>query len=174
MIRFGVNYDKGESRLVKHEVRRIGAKIVRISEADILREDSYSFSVSNTHTIPNYRPDRQIMSKKFFEAFPVQEALSFNVNRGDGSATTASAARSSSSVEVGGTTTSNIRISRAQAKYEDLITQRNAFVAVRDRRIRQAEREHDYYDSEFEEMPEIEENVDSEERSFPHHQLFLL
>jgi hypothetical protein len=62
--------------------------------------------------------------------------------------------------------TSNSRISRAQARYEDLIAQRNAFVAVRNRRLEKAKRNTRYYDSDFEETPEIEPPVDNEERSF--------
>ncbi|KAH0017048.1 hypothetical protein KCU78_g7648, partial [Aureobasidium melanogenum] len=113
-IKFGVNYEKGESRLVKHEIRRRGGKVVRISEADIFVEDSYHFAQG--------RPP------------PPQ--------------------------------TSNSRISRAQARYEDLIAQRNAFVAVRNRRLEKAKRNIRYYDSDFEETPEIEPPVDNEERSF--------
>lgn len=198
-IKFGVNYEKGESRLVKHEIRRRGGKVVRISEADIFVEDSYHFGVPHMHRILIYRPDWQMMSKQFFEAFPPLEVLSFTVDREDGSATTASAVESPCDAEpsgalghVEGTTatagpfslnghvtrtvpaqgrppppqTSNSRISRAQARYEDLIAQRNAFVAVRNRRLGKAKRNTRYYDSDFEETPEIEPPVDNEERSF--------
>ncbi|KAG9748857.1 hypothetical protein KCU73_g6977, partial [Aureobasidium melanogenum] len=172
-VKFGVNYEKAK--------------------------DSYRFGVPHMHRILNYRPDWQMMSKQFLEAFPPLEILSFTVDREDGSATTASAGESPCDAEpsgalghVEGTTatagpsslnrhvtrtvpaqgrppppqTSNSRISRAQARYEDLIAQRNAFVAVRNRRLEKAKRNTRYYDSDFEETPEIEPPVDNERSSF--------
>jgi hypothetical protein len=99
-IKFAVNYEKGESRLVKHEVRRRGGKIVRISQADVLVLDRHYFSIANTQTTQPYRPgwQNQIQSEKFFEAFPAVEVLPFEVNRETNSPTAVSAGQSPSNV----------------------------------------------------------------------------
>jgi hypothetical protein len=187
-IKFAVNYEKGESRLVKHEVRRRGGKIVRISQADVLVLDRHYFSIANTQTTQPYRPgwQNQIQSEKFFEAFPAVEVLPFEFDREASSATSESAGQPSASVgpsrvagNVAGTTASigsssldrplqrDDRISQAQAKYEDLIAQRNACIAVRDRKLRRAERRRcDFYDSDSDETRAIEEDLNNEERSF--------
>jgi hypothetical protein len=55
-IKFAVNYEKGESRLVKHEVRRRGGKIVRISQADVLVLDRHALSIANDQAMLLRRP----------------------------------------------------------------------------------------------------------------------
>jgi hypothetical protein len=185
-INFAVNYEKGESRLVKHEVRRRGGKIVRVSEAHVLVTDRHAFSTANDQAMLKYRPGIQIRSEKFLEAFPALEVLPFEVDREASSATSESAGQPSASVgpsrvagNVAGTTASigsfsldrplqrDDRISQAQAKYEDLIAQRNACIAVRDRKLRRAERRRrDFYDSDSDETRAIEQDMNNEERSF--------
>jgi hypothetical protein len=185
-IKFAVNYEKGESRLVKHEVRRRGGKIVRVSEAHVLVTDRHAFSIANDQAMLRYRPGIQIWSEKFFEAFPALEVLPFEVDREASSATSESAGQPSASVgpsrvagNVAGTTASigsssldrplqrDDRISQAQAKYEDLIAQRNACIAVHDRKLRRAERRRrDFYDSDSDETRAIEQDMNNEERSF--------
>lgn len=187
-IRFAVNYEKGESRLIKHEVRRRGGKIVRVSQADVLVADSQSFSTANDQATIRYLPEWQIQSDEFFQAFPVLEVLPFKIGREADSATAGPAGRSLSNVGPSGapgnaysaiasTRSPGLtqplpravdRISQAQANYEDLIAQRNACVAVRDRKLRRAERlRGDFlYDSDSDETRAIEQDLDNEDRSF--------
>jgi hypothetical protein len=114
------------------------------------------------------------------------EVLPFEFDREASSATSESAGQPSASVgpsrvagNVAGTTASigsssldrplqrEDRISQAQAKYEDLIAQRNACIAVRDRKLRRAERRRrDFYDSDSDETRAIEQDMNHEERSF--------
>ncbi|KAH0290817.1 hypothetical protein KCU62_g3206, partial [Aureobasidium sp. EXF-3399] len=94
-IKFAVNYEKGESRLVKHEVRRRGGKIVRISQADVLVVD------------------RQFLNQVLSNAGP--SGVSDNADGPMASTRPPSLARSlPRAVD---------RISQAQANYEDLIAQ---------------------------------------------------
>lgn len=204
-MRFAVNYEKGESRLVKHEVRRRGGKIVRISQADVLVVDRHSFSAANFQATMRYRPEWQIQSDKFFEAFPVLEVLPFGVDRETNSATAGPSgppqfnvapSRAAGNVESTAAPMGSSRleqplrravgaqdrslpfqpagscIAQAQAKYEDLIAQRNAYVAVRDRELRKAERrgwnfyDGDVYDSDSDEIRDIEQDTNNEEHSF--------
>jgi hypothetical protein len=192
-IKFAVNYEKGESRLVKYEVRRRGGKIVRVSEAHVLVIDRLAFSIANDQALLKYRPDWQIWSEHFFEAFPPLEDLPFEVDREAsagsidhssseagssgvaGNADGAVAITESSSLDrplqqaatAQDTSRPSQRISRAQAKYEDLIAQRDAIAAVHDRKWeRSQQRRHDYYDRDSEEARAIQEELDNEERPF--------
>jgi hypothetical protein len=101
-IKFAVNYEKGESRLVKHEVRRRGGNIVRVSEAHVLVIDRIAVSVATDQAILKYRPDWQIWSEHFFEAFPPLEVLSFEVQREASSVTAGSIDRVSSEAGMSG------------------------------------------------------------------------
>jgi hypothetical protein len=179
-IKFAVNYEKGESRLVKHEVRRRGGKIVRVSEAHVLVIDRLAFSRANDQALLKYRPDWQIWSEHFFEAFPPLEVLPFEVDREasagsiDHSSSEAGPSRVAGNADGAVATTGSSsldrpsqRISRAQAKYEDLIAQRDAIAAVHDRKWeRSQQRRHDYYDRDSEEARAIQEELENEERSF--------
>jgi len=186
-IKFAVNYEKGESRLVKHEVRRRGGKIVRISQADVLVNDRQFLSIAQDQATLRYRPEWRIQSDKFFEAFPALEVLPFEIDGEASSMTADSADQALSNGEPSGVSgnadgpTTSIRppslarslpraidrISQAQANYEDLIAQRNACVAVRDRKLRRAERlRRDFYDSDSDETRAIEQDLNNEERTF--------
>ena len=135
-----------------------------------------------------YRPEWQIQSDKFFEAFPAVEVLRFEVDRETDSEAAESTGRSSSHAGPSGvagkadgamaaTVSSSLerplrpavaaqarpravdRITQAQANYEDIIAQRNACIAVRDRKLRRAERRRcDFYDSDSDETRAIEED----------------
>jgi hypothetical protein len=192
-IKFAVNYEKGESRLVKHEVRRRGGNIVRVSEAHVLVIDRIAVSVATDQAILKYRSDWQIWSEHFFEAFQPLEVPSFEVQREASSVTAGSIDRVSSEAGMSGvaenadgavattgsssldrplhqavTTTQDTsrpsqRISRAQAKYEDLIAQRDAVAAVHDRKWeRSQQRRHNYFDRDSEEARGIQEDLDNE------------
>lgn len=195
-INFGVDYEKGEMRLIKHEIRRRGGKVVRISQAEVLVMDSHFNSIATHQTYTRYRPGLAVNSKDFLAAFPVLETLSFELQRDVYSATPESPIQTSSngdpsrgievardrSALIGPSTLTSVqqngpddtvprlqsdRIARARAKYEDLIAQRDAFVAVRDRKIRRLERRRrNYYDSDSEDTAAIEQEQNNEERSF--------
>ncbi|KAI5268845.1 hypothetical protein E4T47_07519 [Aureobasidium subglaciale] len=183
-------------RLIKHEIRRRGGKIVRISQADVLVIDRYHLSITNDQAYARYRPDFKIGAKKFLEAFPILEPLSFQVQCGVDSETSGSeetplpnvgssentGMTANPSHSAGSSVINNARqihpappslsrtshrISCARAKYEDLIAQRDAFVAVRDRKKRRIDRRRrNFYDSDSDDTREIEQDMNTEERSF--------
>lgn len=95
-INFGVDYEKGEMRLIKHEIRRRGGKVVRISQADVLVMDSHFNSIATHQTYTRYRPGLAVNSKDFLAAFPVLETLSCELERDVYSATPESPIQTSS------------------------------------------------------------------------------
>ncbi|KAI5243961.1 hypothetical protein E4T43_04097 [Aureobasidium subglaciale] len=195
-IIFSVNYEKGEMRLIKHEIRRRGGKIVRKSQADVLVIDRYHLSITNDQAYARYRPDLKIGAKKFLEAFPILEPFSFQVQCGVDSETSGSEENplpnvgssentgmtANPSHSAGSSVINNARqipsappslsrtsdrISCARAKYEDLIAQRDAFAAVRDRKKRRIDRRRrNFYDSDSDDTRENEQDMNTEERSF--------